>query len=97
MEPVGLTAESRSGGSRPTLRLRYIGIILPAVINYGFLLLNDDQPNWAALAASAVVLLVVLVFLALRGDRRGAMWVLLLYFPLNAWPIVLNVMGGLGD
>ena len=29
------------------LWLRYIGIILPAVINYGFLLLNDGQPNWA--------------------------------------------------
>jgi len=24
---------------------RYVGIILPALVNYGFLLANDDRPN----------------------------------------------------
>lgn len=77
--------------------LRYLGIILPAVVNYGFLLVHGDRPHWGAIAASAVVLLIALVVLLVRRDWVGALWVGLLYFPLSAWPIVLNFVGGLHD
>jgi hypothetical protein len=77
--------------------LRYLGIILPAVVNYGFLLVHGDQPHWGVIAASAVVLLIALGVLLVRRDWVGALWVGLLYFPLNAWPIMLNFVGGLHD
>lgn len=77
--------------------LRYLGLIAPAAVNYGFLLLNDGRPHWAALTASLVVLAACVTGLIARGDRRGAVAVFALYFPLNAWPIVLNIIGPLGD
>jgi hypothetical protein len=88
---------NRSAARKTSLWPRYVGIILPAIVNYGFLLANRDHPHWGALLASALVLVVCIAFLALRGDWKGGIWVVALYFPLNAWPIVLNVTGPLGD
>ena len=93
MENTESFCSSRQG----TIWARYLGIILPMAVNYGFLLLRRDRPHWGAVVASLVVLAVLVAFLVHRRDRRGAVWVGLLYFPLNAWPIALTAIGGLGD
>ncbi len=77
--------------------LRYLGIILPAVVNYGFFIVHGDRPHWAALGASAGVMAVSALILGLWRDWRGGVSVIVLFFPLNAWPIVLTTMGGLHD
>jgi hypothetical protein len=80
-----------------TIRLRHLGVIVPVFINYGFLLLSDDDPHWAPLAASAIVAAAVVLTLARRRDWTGSLWVAIVFLPLCAWPIGLTAIGGLGD
>jgi hypothetical protein len=90
-------SERRSQGRSGIIWLRYLGIILPTAINYGFLLLSEENPNWVPLTVSAAVMAVSALTLGLRGDWRGSVSVIVLFIPLNAWPIVLNFVGGLHD
>ena len=53
---------------RPEMWPRYAGIILPALVNYGFLLANDDRPYWGVLVASLVLLVGCMAWLAARRD-----------------------------
>jgi hypothetical protein len=90
-------SERRSLSRSWILWLRYLGIILPMAINYGFLLLSHGNPNWVPLAVSVAVMAVSVLILGVRRDWRGSVSVIVLFFPLNAWPIVLNFVGGLHD
>ena len=90
-------APAEGEAKRQEMWPRYVGIILPAFVNYGFLLANDDRPYWGVLAASLVLLVGCMAWLAARRDWRGVLWIAVLYVPLNAWPIVLNIIGPLGD
>jgi hypothetical protein len=89
--------ERRSQGPSGIMWLRYLGIVLPMAINYGFILLSEGNPNWVPLTVSAAVMAVSALILGLRGDWRGSVSVIVLFFPLNAWPIVVNFVGGLHD
>ena len=45
-----------SDTTRPQMWPRWVGIVLPALVNCGFLLANDDRPNRLALLASLLLL-----------------------------------------
>ncbi len=57
-------AEREGDSKRPEMWRRWIGIILPALVNYVFLLANDDRPYWGVLAASIVLLAGCMAWLA---------------------------------
>jgi hypothetical protein len=83
----------RSETLRITTGLRHLGIVLPALINYGFLLLNGGRPHWAPVTLSLGAVGIPLVFLANRGDSKDAVWVGVLFFVFNGWPLVATALG----
>ncbi len=79
---------------RVTLGLRHLGFVLPALINFGFILANGGQGHWVPVLASLVALAAIAILLAERNDSRGAAYVIVAFLLLNMWPVIAAATAG---
>jgi len=92
MDHAGHPSRTDFNRLRITLGLRHVGLILPMLVNYGHLLLSGGDYHWGPVTLSVGTALVCVALLLERGDRRGARWIAVLFWPLNAWPVAATAL-----